>query len=111
MASNHIQYDKSKDIARNLDRGLSMLLEAKELLTNVLAAQVQMIDNGGATTDDFDQLATQGGYVAGDYATANAAAQASYNELASLLAKLNTDGSVSNVDAAIKQICAKHGVV
>lgn len=88
-----------------------MLLEARKLLTNVLAAEVQMIDNGGANAADFDLLATQGGYVAGDYVDANAAAQASYNELASLMAKLNTDGSVTNLDAAIKQICAKHGVV
>lgn len=111
MAANAIQYDKSKDISRNLDRGLSMLLEAKELLTNVLAAQVQLIDNGGATAADFDLLATTGGYTAGDFTDANAAAQASYNELASLMAKLNSDASVDNVDAAIKQICAKHGVV
>jgi hypothetical protein len=111
MAANFIKYDRTKDIARNMDRGLSMLIESRQLLTNTLAAMVQMIDNGGATAADFDQLATEGGYSAGDFAGVNEAAQASYNELASLLAKLNTDGSVSNVDAAIKQIAAKHGVV
>lgn len=111
MAANHIKFNDQSNLGRNLKRGLDMLLESKELLTNTLAAMVQMIDNGGAATDDFDLMATEGGYSAGDYATANAAAQASYNELASVLAKLNTDGSVSNVDAAIKQICAKHGVV
>lgn len=111
MAAGHIKTDKTKEITRNLDRGLNMLLESKELLTNVLAAMVQMIDNGGASVGDFALLATEGGYSPGDYASANAAAQASYNELASLLAKLNTDDSVTNVDAAIKQIAAKHGVV
>lgn len=111
MAANHIKFDDTTNLGRNLKRGLQMLLEAKQLLTDVLAVEVQMIDNGGAAVTDFDLMTAEGGYAAGDYATADHAAQASYNELASVLAKLNTDGSVTNVDAAIKQIAAKHGVV
>jgi len=111
MAANHIKCDRNKDITRNLIRGAQMIVEGRTILNNTLAAIVQMIDNGGANVLDYDLFATEGGYAAGDYESANAAAQASYNELASLLAKLNTNASVTDVSAAISQFAAKHGIV
>jgi phosphoribosylformylglycinamidine (FGAM) synthase-like amidotransferase family enzyme len=111
MAANHIQFDRNKDIMRSVVRGAQLLVEGRETLNRALAAIVQMVDNGGATAADFDQFATLGGFTAGDYADANAAAQASYNELASLDAKLNTDASVTNMQSALDQFAAKHGIV
>jgi len=111
MAAAHIKFDDSKSISRNLKRGVQMLNESIVILNGTLAAITQMVDNGGAQTTDFALFATEGGYSAGDYASPAAAAQASYNELASLLFKLNRDSSVADVNAAIKQVAAKHGIV
>ena len=110
MAANFIELDKATDRGRGLTRGLQMIREGLELLVHERDVMIQMRDGDGSQAAHYDVLASEAGYIANDYADANAAAKASFDELDSLLAKLNTDGSVSFVKAAIYQACAKHGV-
>jgi hypothetical protein len=109
MAANYIELDRTTDVGRNLIRGLQMLREAKDVLVNVRDVMLQMRDGDGTQASHYDVLRTEAGYIQNDYATPDAAAKASFDELDSLLSKINTDNSVSNVLAAINQACAKHG--
>lgn len=108
MAANFIEGDRNTAIYRDLVRYGSMLREAVNGLAQVRARMLQMRDGDGTDAAHYDVLAAEGGYVANDYASANAAAKASFDELDSLLSKVNTDDSVSFVRAAIDQFAAKH---
>ncbi len=110
MAAGIIKYDRNSDVMRNKVRALQMIREGVELLGNQRSIDIQYRDGDGSQAAHYDLLAAAGSFQAGDYADANAAAKASFDELDSLYAKLSTDGSVSFVKAAIYQACAKHGV-
>ncbi len=110
MAAGIIQFDRNADVMRPVVRFLQMVREAREGLKNALAVMTQHRDGDGSQAVHYDLLALAGDFSAGDYATADAAAKASYDELASLNAKLTTNASVSDVLAAVDQACAKHGV-
>lgn len=110
MAANLILSDATKQICIQRNRALTMIREGVRILTDSRAAMLQARDGDGSQTAHYDLLASQGGYQAGDYADANAAAKASFDEIDSLHAKLTTDGSVSAVASAIAQAPAKHGV-
>ncbi|MEO1063758.1 MAG: hypothetical protein AAFZ07_20260 [Actinomycetota bacterium] len=111
MAANHIKINSETEVGRQLTRYARQLVEAVDGLASVEAAMVQMRDGDGISASHYDLLATEAGYAAADYADANTAAKASFDELASLLAKVNSDASVSNVRAAIDQFAAKHAVI
>lgn len=108
MAANYIELDRTTEVGRKLSRYATMLREAVDGLAQTRDSILQMRDGDGTSAADYDLLATEGGYVANDYADANAAAKASFDELDSLLSKVNTDDSVSFTRAAIDQFCAKH---
>lgn len=110
MAATFIDFDSATPVGRKLSRGLQMLREARDTLRDALALMNELSDGTRTADADFDLLASEGGYASGDYATASAAAKASYDELNSLYAKLSTDASVSNVMTAITQAAARHGV-
>jgi hypothetical protein len=110
MAANYIELDRQTDVGRQLIRGLQMVREGKEILAAVRDVIIQMRDGDGSQASHYDVVAGEMGYTANDYADANAAAKASFDELDSLMAKINTDNSVSSVRAAIHQACAKHGI-
>ena len=110
MAAGIILFDRTKDAMRNKVRALQMIREGLDLLRSQRAIDLQYRDGDGSQTLHYDQLATAGGFTAGDYADANAAAKASFDEIDSLYAKLSTDAQVTAVNAAILQACAKHGV-
>lgn len=110
MAANLILFDNSKPIPLKVVRALQMIREGVRTLTDARAAMIQARDGDGSQTSHYDLLASQGGYQAGDYADANAAAKASFDEIDSLYAKLTTDGSVTEIATAIAQAPAKHGV-
>jgi phosphoribosylformylglycinamidine (FGAM) synthase-like amidotransferase family enzyme len=106
MAANHIKVDwANKAVSRQTVRAMQLLREGVELLEHQRATMIQMRDGDGSSAAHYDILATEGGYSAGDYADANTAAKASFDELDSLYATLNS-GAV----AAINQACAKHAV-
>jgi hypothetical protein len=110
MAASFIEFDKASDVGRTLARGLQMVREGRDTLLHARAIMIQMRDGDGTQSAHYDVLAGEGGYSAHDYADANAAAKASFDEVDSLLSKIATDASVSAVNAAIDQACAKHGV-
>lgn len=111
MAANFIKSDKTKDVPRNVDAGLRKIVEGLEQLLGARAVLIQQRDGDGSQASHYDTVATEGGFSAVDYADANAAAKAYFDELDSLLAKLNTDDSVSFVRAALYQATAKFGVI
>src|SRR5262245_39309391 len=111
MAANFIIDDKTKDIPRSRNAALGKILEGLTQLVKVRDAMVQGVDGSTGTAANFDLLAGQCGTSAGDYADANAACKASFDEIDSLLNKINVDTSVSGVLSAIKQAAAKHGVI
>lgn len=110
MAANIIRYDKQTDYTRVFTGALRKIREGLEDLAKARAALIQTRDGDGSSASHYDLTATLGGYLAGDYADAPTAAKASFDELDSLYAKLSVDSSVSFVNAAIYQACAKHGV-
>jgi hypothetical protein len=110
MAANLIKLDKTKEIPRMATRGMLLVREGLETLGHARLAMIQARDGDGSLASHYDLLAAEGGYTAGDYADANAAAKASFDEVDSLYAKLSGNGSVTDVNAAILQCCAKHGV-
>lgn len=110
MAANHIIFNKQHDVMRQAVRGMQLLREGRDVLTEARAALIQMRDGDGSQASHYDLLATQAAFAAGDYADANAAAKASFDELDSVWSKVATDNSVSAVSAAIAQCAAKHGV-
>lgn len=113
VAATIILFDTTKSVPRNIDRFGRMLIEALEGLIatrDVILQQRDGADNAGNVTN-YALVTSQGGYVQGGYASANDAARGSFLELDSLLTKLNTDASVSNVRTAIYQFAAKHGII
>jgi hypothetical protein len=110
MAAGIIQFDRGSDAMRMKVRALQMIREGFELLRNQRLIDIQFRDGDGSQAAHYDLLAAAGDFAAGDYADANAAAKASFDELDSLYSKLATDASVTAVNAAIYQACAKHGV-
>jgi hypothetical protein len=110
MAANHIIFNKQHDVMRQAVRGMQLLREGRDVLSEARAALIQMRDGDGAQAAHYNLLAAQAGFQAGDYADASAAAKASFDEIDSVWAKVATDGATSSVSAAISQAAAKHGV-
>jgi phosphoribosylformylglycinamidine (FGAM) synthase-like amidotransferase family enzyme len=105
MAALHVIADTTKPVVRDLHRYLKMMKEAGEGIRASLDAMSQLSDGSRDSAADFDLLATVGGYAAGDYADANAAAKKSFDELSSVVGNYET-ATKSAVDQAI----AIHGL-
>ena len=104
MANTVFQFNPDSSAMRPKIRALHLLQEALELLTSERNIEIQRRgDTDGSSDANYARLATAGVFVAGDQATANAAARASFMELDSLWFALNAL-------AAIPNCCAKHGV-
>lgn len=110
MAAQYLDFDKTAEPMRQAIQGLRQVREGRAALANARAIMVQMVDGATSAAANFDLFATECGFQAGDYADANTAAKASFDEIDSLHAKLFATGSTSEVDQAITQCCAKHGV-
>ncbi len=110
MAANYIEFNHLVDPGRSIARGLQMIREGIRTLTDARAIILQMRDGDGSDAAHYDLVASELGVQAGDYASANAAAQALFNEIDSLWFKLTTNSSVSDVAAAIAQAPAKLGI-
>lgn len=85
----------------HLRKALSALEDGRDDLTDILATMVQMIDGDSGNAANYTYMTERYGF------TDNATAKACFDELNSALGKLNTDGSVSNVHAAMNQCFAK----
>lgn len=105
MAATNIDFDRSNQFGQEIKAYLNALRKVNQDGPNILEAIVHMVDGDGSQAAHFAELVSKGIY------PTNEDAQASYNEIASVNAKLTSDTSQTNVDAAIKQICAKHGII
>lgn len=108
MAANYIESDDQKNA--RVKQALRAIREGRAILGQELAAAAQMIDGNGSEASHFDLLANKRGYVANDYADANTAAKAAYDELSSLHFKMTSNSSITDMAAALDQACAKFGV-
>src|SRR6056297_1478635 len=105
MAADNIDFDRSNQFGQEVKAYLNALRKVNQDGPNILQSMIHMIANEGAVEADFQELVDKGIY------PTTADAMASYNELASVNSKLTSDTSQTNIDAAIKQVCAKHGVI
>src|SRR5262245_28497942 len=88
-----------------------MLIEALNGLRSARDAFIKQRANTGSVASDYAVAAAEGNYVALGYTDANTACKASFDELDTLLLKLDVDTSVTNVRTAIYQFAAKHGII
>ena len=101
MATSNIYFDDQTQYGRLLRRGLNYLEDGKDILNDVLASMVHMIDGDGSVDTHFTEVTARYGF------PSNAIAKDCWDELNSVMAKLNTDTSVTSVDAAMSQVFAK----
>lgn len=109
MAANLIKIDRTKYLSSKVIGAMERIRDGVLLLEEVRSIILQARDGDGSLASMYDLYTAECGFQAGDYASADAAAKASFDELDSLYSKVATDNSVSNVRAAIFQACAKHG--
>jgi hypothetical protein len=95
MAAQAIIADKNNELNRHAIRCVQLHREAKEHGAIALAGYIALKDGDGTQAAHFDLMAAQCGIQAGDYADANTAAKALYDEMNSV------DGNV-NVAAAVQ---------
>lgn len=105
MAVTNIPFDRSNQFGQEIKALLNAYRKVNADGPLILQAMSHMIDGDGSDAAHFTEMVTLGIY------ETTAHAKASYDELASVNGKLTTDGSVTSVDAALKQVCAKHGII
>lgn len=97
MAVAHINFNKGTEHGHMLFSALDRLEQSFTDLNEVHRTMALMIDGDGSSATHFTYMQEKFGF------TDNAGAKAAYDELSSVLAKLNTDASVSSVNAALLQ--------
>lgn len=97
MAVSHLSFNDQLTHGRILRSSINKLEEGLEELQDVLATMALMLDGDGSQAAHFAYATTKFGF------SSDANAKAAYDELNSLSAKLTTDASVSNVNAAMLQ--------
>ena len=105
MAATNIPFDRSNQHGQELKACLNGIRKAVTDLPILLGIFTHMVDGDGTDVSHFTELVTLGVY------ENTADAKASWDELQSVNAKLQTDGSVMSVNAAMLQVCEKHGIV
>lgn len=111
MAAAFIDLNRETELGRMKARGLQMIREGRQLLAQARAIEIQMRDGDGTQDAHYTLNATEQGVQPAGYASAAAAARASFNECDSLIVKLTQpSGQGDSTGAAIDQACAKHGV-
>ena len=101
MAVSHITFNDQLQHGRLLRRGLTQFEEGLETLNDLKAFLDQAKDGDGSDAAHFTYATLKMG------TTSDAQTKALYDELASLLFKLNTNSSVTDVNAALLQAFAK----
>lgn len=97
MAISFLGFNDQLPHGRILRRCLQKLEEGVEEGNDVLAVMPHMIDGDGSDVSHFAEVVTRFGFAS------TTTAKAGYEELASMLGKLNTNASVSSVNAAMLQ--------
>jgi len=101
MAIQNLHFNDQISHGRMLRRGLQMLEEGRDGLIDLVATMTLMIDGDGSDAAHFGEVTTRFGF------TSNAMSKAAWDELNSMLSKVNGNGSVSNVLAAMDQAFSK----
>lgn len=101
MAVAHILYNKGSQYGALLKAGLQGMETALDSLNKIKATMALMIDGDGSQDSHFAYIANQFGF------ETPALAKAGWDELNSVLFKLNTNGSVTDVNAALLQVFNK----
>lgn len=101
MASTNIHFDDQKHHGRLLRSALHMLEGGLDALNDAFASMTHMKDGDGSQAAHFTELTSRFGF------TTDAKAKDAYDELNSLQAKLNTNASVTDVNAALLQAFSK----
>ena len=103
MADNHYSFDRTggKAAGWRLGRAHECLDNAMRWLVDERDAMIQMRDGDGSQDAHYVLVKTLYGF------GSDADARSAFLELDSVLAKLTTDGSVSSVNAAIKQFLSR----
>lgn len=97
MAVQHIGFNDQVLHGRLLRRGLQQMEEALDILNDVKATMALMIDGDGTDAAQFTYMTAKFGF------SSNPEAKAAWDELNSLLFKLNTNAQVTDVNAAMLQ--------
>jgi hypothetical protein len=103
MAYSHLYFNDQTNHGRLLRSCLQQMQGSHDGLVNLLSIMTTMIDGDGSSATQFGEVVTRFGFP--DTATAKAA----WDELNSLQSKFSGDGSVSFVNAAMKQAFSKFG--
>ena len=101
MSVGHYQFNDQLQHGRILRRVLNGAEAFLDEGQDLLAAGAQMIDGDGSQDAHFPYFAAKFGF------PDNATARAAWNEFQSFMSKITGDGSVIEVNAAIKQALAK----
>jgi hypothetical protein len=115
MATAHIKFNDQTSAGRLLRRFLNGAESTLDDGNDLLAMMQQMLAGVGDGTNiaHFDYLVQEFGFGGWTSAVAvndamRTVAKACWDEVNSFMAKINTDANVSSVNAALKQIIAKH---
>jgi hypothetical protein len=108
MAVLHIPFNDQIHHGRMLRQGLRHLEEGFVDLNEVRDVMALMIDGDGSQASQFTYMSTKFGYDGADQTAKNVNAKASWDELNSLLFKLNSNTSQVSVNAALLQVFDKH---
>lgn len=103
MSVSHIAFESTSEYGQQLRQALALLERGKVELNDLLGVMATMIDGDGSSPSHFDYFVPRFGF------DDNMGAKAAYDELQSLMFKLNTDSSVDHVNAAMTQVFNKFG--
>lgn len=101
MAVAHIAYSQASQHGAILRSGLISLEDSLARLNGIKGTMQLMIDGDGSSADHYAYMQGKFGFAS------NADAKAAWDELNSALFKLNTNSSVTDVNAALLQLFAK----
>lgn len=104
MAATNIGFNRNTPLGQELSRFLNDMARVHSAGPRLIAAIQHMIDGDGSDAAHFAE-ATANGF------DSNAEAKAAWEELNSFVAKITTNSSVTDIDAAWKQLLAKFTVI
>ena len=94
----HYQFNPSTQSGSRLRNALNQLEYGKDFLIKELNTMTADLTGDGSDPAHFSNVTNRYGFGSNDIS------QAAWNELQSCVSKINTDGNVSFVDSALKQL-------
>lgn len=95
--SAHISFNPNSTYGILLRTAMGSLETGLVKANEVLGTMTEMLDGDGSSDTHYTYITSKFGF------TDNAVAHAGYAELSALVGKLNTDGSITNMHAALIQ--------